>query len=1013
MKNGLPTGGQLSEKRGTAVKVLLALCAALILVLPSSAAAAVVINEIMYHPDSEIYDASWEFVELYNTDSSSIDISGWYFSNGITFTFAPGTEIPGYGYLVVANDAAEAASHYSISNVVGNFGARLSDGGERLSISDASGTLVDTVRYDDKGSWPVAPDGQGPSLECLNPFEDNDTPANWRAASGGSSIGTWRPFEIQGNGSDTGTRSSVYLYLDGPGECLLDNLEVVNTATPANHLKWGDFESPDLALGTTDGWRGTGNHAGSYLSNDTVFGGTCVRVVSTGIGGSDNNSFQQYNMLIDVMEPEPGYTIRGWVKFLTPGLSMEVRFTGSGTIGVIDSDQTADFSPGGANSRSYPNLPPLVEYAEVVPVVPQPDEDAVILASISDADGIAYATLEYEVVDGAGGTLAMLDDGLHSDGVAGDSIFGVTMPRQANETITRYLIWAEDNVGTLQLHPESSEPTPNSAYFTWDGSPETQLRIVWLYCDASSWSSMSKYNEVSSIIVVDGIVYDRTRTRWRGNTAISNYKKNFKFRFNKDNRARDKKTWNLNGDMVDKSYMHSAVSWEICKRVGVPYAETESHHLRVRPGAGGFTFWGLYVYLEQFNEQFLDRVGLDDGGNLYKSASDQRAYTSYSSRYRKNTNEEANDWSDLEDFIAGINVYYTAQPQVSKEQAHLYLLANMNIDEYLDYLCSMTLIGNADQCGKNQFVYHNPDDNRWMKFPWDLDLTMGNNYDNTISGGFGFRLLNNTYKIDNHILMGCRQHPKNDGPWNKITDRFVTEKDSASLTSYNDPYAEEFRLAYLARLRTHLDNTYVPSELHQYVDDYKANINSDALLDAQRWVGAPRSDRPGDWILPGDFDRDVQRIKDFISARRDYLYNQIALVPGVPTRTPTPVATPTATPTPSNNSAPRWFAPEVLLLQAGSGSNSNILQLTNHVVDDLTPNNELIFQLVSQSAPGIVNVSVSTSGTVSAYVLASSAGVNSIVVAVEDGGGLIAWTTIKVHIIGNTSVPEKEWNKYR
>ena len=43
----------------------------------------VVINEIHYDEDDKTLRA--EFIELYNPGDAAVDISGWYFSNGIDY----------------------------------------------------------------------------------------------------------------------------------------------------------------------------------------------------------------------------------------------------------------------------------------------------------------------------------------------------------------------------------------------------------------------------------------------------------------------------------------------------------------------------------------------------------------------------------------------------------------------------------------------------------------------------------------------------------------------------------------------------------------------------------------------------------------------------------------------------------------------------------------------------------------------------------------------------------------
>ena len=862
----------------------------------------VVITEIMYHPDSEVYGEAWEYIELLNVTDQAVDLSGWFFYQGIDYTFPQGTTLPPGDYLVVAREPGSFLVHFGVMGSLGPWSGQLSNDGERISLADSGGAVIDSVRYDHRQPWPVAADGEGPSLECLNPLLENDTPANWRAALGGTREGEWMHVSFTGLGSRLNWDSSLFFFLDGPGECLIDNVSVKQLGESREFVRWGDFESPELTWGTDGGWQAPANHSNSHLSHDTIYGGTCVHLVATGSGSITGGWFGQANLRYSLAEGDL-YTLDFDVRFLSAGAGLTGRFGGNGLSDKVSSAGHRMHSPGLPNNRAVDNLPPFLDQVTSLPEVPSPAEVPRIVARIVDDDGIAAATVEYAAVNqDASGAVALRDDGAGGDEIAGDGVFTAALPMFANETVVRYTLTAEDALGNVQRYPETAEPTPNLAFFVWDNTPETPLRVCWLYCDPTAWSQMSGTNEVPAVLVVDGHVYDHVTARWRGDTALSNYKKSFKLRFNKDNRADgEKKTWNLNADLVDKSYMHSAVSWEILRRMGLPYCETESMHVRVCPGGDGFSFWGIFVYIEQCNEQFLERNGLDPLGNLYKSDSDQRVLTSYPGPYRKNTNEEADNWNDLGAFLQGFNVYYsTPAPQYDKATAHDFVMNHVNIAEYIDYLCAMTLIGNVDQVGKNQFLYHNPEDGRWMAFAWDLDLTLGQNFDSAGSGQpYSTSLFNNIYEIDNHVLSGCRRYPKRSGTiYNKLTDRFLS---LSGTHQYDDPYCGPLRTAYLARLRGWLDTFYLPENLYPYIDAYAANIELDAHRDAERWSGPVR---PGldKWIFPGDWERDVQRIKDFIVDRRQYLYNQIAAYGDVPTRTPTP--TPTRTPTPTLSPTP-------------------------------------------------------------------------------------------------------------
>ncbi len=177
----------------------------------------IVINEIMYHPASD--RPSEEYIELYNRGSSPVDLSGWYFSDGIRFTFPPATILEPDSYLVVASDQARIRGKYGIHNVTGNYLGELSNSGERIALSNARGILVDEVTYADSFPWPVAADEMGPSLECINPFLDNNAARNWATTQG---IVDWTRVDLEG----TAGGSRVFFALQEPGEAWIDDVQL-------------------------------------------------------------------------------------------------------------------------------------------------------------------------------------------------------------------------------------------------------------------------------------------------------------------------------------------------------------------------------------------------------------------------------------------------------------------------------------------------------------------------------------------------------------------------------------------------------------------------------------------------------------------------------------------------------------------------------------------------------------------------------------------------------------------
>ncbi|RPJ39071.1 MAG: lamin tail domain-containing protein, partial [Planctomycetaceae bacterium] len=146
---------------------------------------ALVISEIMYHPaeDPLTQDETLEFIELYNERPVSEELGKWAFTNGIEYTFEPNTLLGPRQYLVIAYDPNAIKATYGITNVVGPFTGRLDNDGERIDLSNASGGIVLTVRYNDTDPWPTSPDGTGHSLIFTKLSGAPEEASSWSAST--------------------------------------------------------------------------------------------------------------------------------------------------------------------------------------------------------------------------------------------------------------------------------------------------------------------------------------------------------------------------------------------------------------------------------------------------------------------------------------------------------------------------------------------------------------------------------------------------------------------------------------------------------------------------------------------------------------------------------------------------------------------------------------------------------------------------------------------------------------
>lgn len=127
-----------------------------------------VVSEIYYNEPGN--EEANEFLELTNISGSEIDLSNLSFAAGLTYTFPLNTTLAPGSQLVITPD---------------NYEGNLANGGETLTLVDATGTVIETFTYGDSHPWPEAADGEGFSLVRISPASrlDPDLPSSWRAST--------------------------------------------------------------------------------------------------------------------------------------------------------------------------------------------------------------------------------------------------------------------------------------------------------------------------------------------------------------------------------------------------------------------------------------------------------------------------------------------------------------------------------------------------------------------------------------------------------------------------------------------------------------------------------------------------------------------------------------------------------------------------------------------------------------------------------------------------------------
>ena len=244
------------------MKFKLTLISVFILITSTGFASDIVINEIMYNsPDEDV-----EFVELYNNSNTAVNVNNWYIlddNDDHDPCTLQGILDPG-DYLIIAGDKTKFHAKYHGAITVnvndydtGNDAWALGNGGDSVRLYNSAGQLHDIVVYSDGGDWPGSADGDGPSLELLNPGLDNAAPVSWDPSAE--------------DGGTPGARNSVFTENAMPickdGECLV-NLPTASDAVGVTVLAYDieGLEKVELMVST-------GSVYTPLLMNDAGSGG--------------------------------------------------------------------------------------------------------------------------------------------------------------------------------------------------------------------------------------------------------------------------------------------------------------------------------------------------------------------------------------------------------------------------------------------------------------------------------------------------------------------------------------------------------------------------------------------------------------------------------------------------------------------------------------------------------------------------------------------------------------------
>ena len=527
-------------------------------------------------------------------------------------------------------------------------------------------------------------------------------------------------------------------------------------------------------------------------------------------------------------------------------------------------------TPGAANGLGTTNLGPLILQADHTPNVPQDSETMTVTAEVRPTfASVATVSLIYRVMYGSEVMVTMFDDGAHGDGAAGDGVFGAVIPASASSPgqMVRFYIFATDTLGRSGRFPGFDDSINSPEYLGTvvpDSSLTNPLPVLHMFVQNPVLATNDAGTRCS--IFYDGEFYDNVFVNLHGQTTASVFSKKsmsidlntgHKFRWSRDQpRVND---FNLLTTMADKAYLRLPLAYETFTQAGVP-----SHFaFPVRIQQNG-AFFGVFSLVEQGDANFLDRVGLDPKGALYK------AYYPLTGAYgvseKKTRQDEPND--DLQALIDNCKLTGPALRN--------YLYDNIDIPELINYLATIQLVQNEDCCDyKNYYLYRDSDGTgEWQMLPWDLDLTFGRTFSGFNLGGQPVNGYFNT-----NIYFINRYYSQS-----RATRDFIGQGHplvNALFATTNTLQMFYRRWSRVQEQFLQVSNTHpLLLRYERRVDELAAQIAPDAVLDLAKW---------GTWFPSQTLPVAVGVLKtNYFRPRRDWIFRTLVFGSGGPYVGPQP-----------------------------------------------------------------------------------------------------------------------------
>jgi hypothetical protein len=244
---------------------------------------------------------------------------------------------------------------------------------------------------------------------------------------------------------------------------------------------------------------------------------------------------------------------------------------------------------------------------------------------------------------------------------------------------------------------------------------------LWLWIPESGMNSLGNdpYEEVTASLAYGAVFFPAVGVRIKGvygSLRSLDQKTAFKIDIDafEDRAIRGLTSLSINNMVQDSTYTHEHLTYRFFRDQGLVAPRTGYTRLYVND-----EYFGLYLWLESVEKQFLKRWYEDASGVLVEGAYGTDFYQGWEGYFEYDEGPDPQDWSDITELAAQLAV----PPQAPNAYNDLKELVDM--EQFLRVQAAEALLLHWDgyTTANNYRVYHDPITDKFEMIPWGTDQT--------------------------------------------------------------------------------------------------------------------------------------------------------------------------------------------------------------------------------------------------------------------------------------------------